>query len=283
MKESLLAAALIAAPFALAGTLIGGAIGALVGLLVAIVVETVAYAVAKPIILQMVDATTVDHATAPELLDIVHRLAVRAGIEEPSVAISRFRTPNAFAAGGLGGGVVGMTAGLLDITTEAELEAVLAHEIAHLARRDRFGATISAVFAALPGAIGVATGSDLFFDPAFRRSLYRRWGGRRLRPVRDAIAFCSVPLTALLVRSSVSRSSELAADAYAVTLIDDRTALVSALRKIDALAGRVVAPVNPAVSHLLVIHPFGDERVSRIFNTHPSVPERLDALARSVI
>ncbi len=279
MRESVLVAVLIAAPFILAGALVAEWRGALVGLLVALIVEVVAYVVGKPIILRMVDAVSIDRDNAPELDGIVQRLAERAGIRQPSVAISRLRTPNAFAAGGLSGGVVGVTSGLLEITTAEELEAVLAHEIAHLAQRDRFGATISAVFAALPGAIGVATGSDLFFAPAFRRNLHRRWGGRNLRPLRDAIAFCVVPLAALLVRSSVSRSSELAADARAATLIDDSENLVTALRKIDALAGRVVSPLNPAVSHLLVIHPFGEERVSRMFNTHPTVAERLDALA----
>lgn len=279
MKETVLVVALIAAPFVLAGTLAGGLIGALVSLLVALTIEVIAYVMAKPFILRMVDAFPVERDAAPELVDIVQRLATRSGIDQPSVAISRLRTPNAFAAGGISGGVVGVTSGLLDITTPEELEAVLAHEIAHLSQPDRFGATISAVFAALPGAIGVATGSDLFFDRAFRRNLHRRWGGRYLRPVRDAIAVCVVPLAALLVRSSVSRSSELAADARAKALIEDPRHLMTALRKIEALAGRVVAPVNPAVSHLLVIHPFGDERVSRMFNTHPAVAERLAALA----
>ena len=283
MKESLLVAALIAAPFVLVGVLIGGTRGGLVALALALIAQIVAYALASVVVLKMVDARPVDASDSPVLIETVRRLAHQAGIREPVVAISRFRTPNAFAAGSISGGIIGITSGLLEIATPGELEAVLAHEIAHLTSRDRYGVSIAAVFAALPGAIGAASGSDLFFDPAFRRSMHRHWGGRHLRPVRDAIAFCFVPVAALLVRSSVSRSSEFGADARAAAMIDDPGTLVSALRKIDALAGRVAAPVNPAVSHLLVIHPFGDERVSRMFNTHPGVSERIAALTKALV
>jgi heat shock protein HtpX len=161
----------------------------------------------------------------------------------------------------------------------AELDAVLAHEIAHLTQPGRSAATLAALFAAIPGAITAAAGSDLYFELPYRRSQVRLWGGRRLHPVRDAIALVAAPLAAVLVRLSTTTSGELAADERAARITGDPAALAGALHKLQSLAGRIVWPVNPAIAHLLVIHPFGCPRLARLFNTHPPTPERLAALS----
>lgn len=271
--------ATILIPFVLIGALLGGWAGVFIAVGIGLGVQALAFAMARPLLLRMMRADIADSETHPELLSTVYELADAAGVSRPVVAISQIRTPNAFAAATPGGGIIGVTAGLLEFLPHDQLAAVLAHEIAHLERRDRTGVTIAAMLGSLPGYIAAASGSDLLYDRAFRRRIPRAWGGRHLRPIRDAIAFVSMPFTALLIRVSSERSDEFHADAEAARLIGDREPLIAALRKIGALAGRVPAPVNPALCSLMVIHPFGPERLSRLIDTHPTTGERVARLA----
>lgn len=271
--------ATILIPFVVIGILAGGWHGLVLGAAIGIAVQAISWALARPLLLRMMRAEPADESSHAGLLATVADLSRDAGIPTPTVAVSRIRTPNAFAAATPGGGLVGVTSGLLELLPPDQIAAVLAHEIAHLERRDRIGVTIAAIFGSLPGIIAAASGSDLLYDRAFRRRIPRAWGGRHLRPVRDAFAFVSMPFTALLVRASAERGDEFHADAEAVRLIGDPAPLIAALRKIGALAGRLPAPVNPAVCALMVIHPFGPERLSRLIDTHPTTVERLERLS----
>ncbi len=271
--------ATILIPFIVVGMLIGGWRGTILAIVAGLAMQALVWALARPILLRMMHADLAHPVRHAELLETVARLSRAAGIATPAVAISRIRTPNAFAAATPRAGIVGVTSGLLELLPPDQIAAVLAHEIAHLERRDRMGVTIAALLGSLPGIVAAASGSDLLYDRAFRRRLPRAWGGRYLRPVRDAIAFVSMPLTALLIRASAERGDEFHADAEAARLIGDPWPLVAALRKIGALAGRVPAPVNPALCGLMVIHPFGSERLSRLIDTHPTTLDRVAHLA----
>ncbi len=279
IRHLLNVSATILIPFVVAGMLVGGWRGAALAVGAGISMQALAWALARPLLLRMMRAEVADARSHPELVADVVRLAEAAGIARPAIAVSRIRTPNAFAAATPRGGVVGVTVGLLELLPRDQVAAVLAHEIAHLERRDRTGVTIAAILGSLPGIVAAASGSDLLYDRAFRRRIPRAWGGRNLRPVRDAIAFASMPFTALLVRASAERGDEFHADAEAARLIGDPQPLIAALRKIGALAGRLPAPVNPALCGLMVIHPFGPERLSRLIDTHPTTLERVARLA----
>lgn len=278
MSHLLALVIIITTPLATIGWLLGARSGALVGAAVGLAILAVAWFSARAVILRACRARTLGDGEQIALVELVGRLSATAGIRVPLVAISNLRTPNAFAAVTIGGGVVGVTTGLLEMLSPDEIEAVVAHEIAHLTHPARGAATLAAVLVAPLGALATASGSDLFYEPAYRRTFFRGWGGKRLRPLRDALALCTIPLTALIVRVSVSRAAELEADRDAVQLTGNIVALRAALRKIDALAGRVLAPVNPAVAQLLLVHPFGTPFLGRMFDAHPPLQERLAAL-----
>ncbi|HEX5165170.1 MAG TPA: M48 family metalloprotease [Thermomicrobiales bacterium] len=281
IRQMFLLEAVIAAPLMAGGFLVAGSRGVVGGLLVALLIETVAWFCSRPILVRICSATPVADGEYPQLVAAVCRIADLAGITTPQVAVSTLPIPNAMAAVTPGGGLVCVTEGLLGMLSPAELEAVLAHEIAHLTEPGRAGATIAALFASIPGAITAAAGSDLYFELPYRRAQMRVWGGGRMHPLRDLIARLTAPIAAILVRISTSPASEYAADERAARIIDDPAALALALRKLQSLAGRIVWPVNPAIAHLLVIHPFGCPKLGQLFNTHPATPDRLATLIDS--
>jgi heat shock protein HtpX len=275
----LLVVLVIALPFMLGGLVVAGIGGLLGGLAIALVIEGIAWLVARPVIVRICDATLVDVADRPELLETVDRLSAAAGVRAPRIAVSSLPIPNAMAAVTPGGGLICVTEGLIGMLSAAELEAVLAHEIAHLTQPGRSAATLAALFAAIPGAITAAAGSDLYFEAPYRRGRLRVWGGWWWGVGREAIARLTAPLAAILVRLSTPVRGEFVADARAGEMTGAPVTLATALRKLQSLAGRIVWPVNPAIAHLLVIHPFGCPRLGQLFNTHPPTPERLAALA----
>lgn len=280
MRQLLTIVFVIAAPFMVGGFLLAGSRGLIVGLLVALMIEVIAWTFSRPILTRICAAHSLSLGERPELVAVVGRLAESAGIATPQVAISSLPIPNAMAAVTPSRGLICVTEGLVGMLSAPELEAVLAHEIAHLTQPGRSGATLAALFGSIPGAITAAAGSDLYFELPYRRGQVRVRGGRRLHVVRDLIALSTAPLAAILVRLSTSARGELAADSRAAAFTGDPATLAIALRKLQSLAGRIVWPVNPAIAHLLVIHPFGCPRLGQLFNTHPSTPARLTALTK---
>lgn len=269
--------AVVAIPFALVGAVVAGLTGALAGAGLAVAFLTAAYAVAGRVIVRIFDAVEVDASTHPELFEIVSALALRAGVPVPRVAVSRLGTPNAFAAPTPGGGVLGVTEPLLAILSRPELEAVLAHELAHLSHPARSVATTASLFAALPGALSMRWGCDNYYGVRFRRNRRRTSSDRRDQVFGFWLALPAV----VLVRLAASDKIEFEADAGAVALCGGPEYLCSALRKIDSLAGRLVSPINPALSHLLVVHPFSQTPLSRMFDAHPPIKERIARLTPS--
>lgn len=268
--------AFVALPFALVGAIASGLQGLAIGIAVGVVIFTAAYAAAGPIIVRIFDAEFVDDSTHPDVVAIVTDLSRRAGIATPRVAVSRLGTPNAFAAPTPSGGVLGVTEPLLSILTRSELEAVLAHELAHLRRPARSVATTAAMFAAIPGALSIRLGCANYYDIRYRRS--RNPGSTERR--NQVFGFwCALP-AAVVVRLASSRAVEFEADAGAVELCGGGEHLISALRKINSLAGRLVSPVNPALSHLLVVHPFSQTPLSRMFDAHPPMEQRIARLVK---
>jgi heat shock protein HtpX len=279
MRQVLSVMLVVASPLLIVGFVLGGDAGLVVGLIAALAVELSAWLFSRPILMSICEASPVGAGEYPNLIQAVERLAASAGIAKPTVAVSSLPLPNALAAVTPGGGLICVTSGLMAMLSPAELDAVLAHEIAHLTQPGRAGATIAAVFAALPGAITVANGTDFYFELPYRRHQRTVRGGRRSNPARQAIAQVTAPLAAILIRLSTSSREEFVADARAARMTHDPATLTTALRKLQSLAGRIAWPVNPAIAHLLVIHPFGSLPLGQLFNTHPSTPERLSVLS----
>jgi heat shock protein HtpX len=119
------------------GYLIGGGSGALIALVIAAGMNLFSYWNSDKLVLSMHGAQEVDEHTAPELVHMVHDLALRAGLPMPRVYLMDNPQPNAFATGrNPQHSAVAVTTGLLNMLNRDEVAGVIAHELAHIKNRD---------------------------------------------------------------------------------------------------------------------------------------------------
>ena len=245
-------------------------------LLLAVVMNFSAYWFSDRIALAFAGAHPVTEAEAPELYRIVGGLARDAGLPLPRIYVIDQPAPNAFATGrDPQHAVVAVTRGILDIVSERELTAVVAHELGHVRHRDTL---VMAVVASIAGAIS-------YLAQIAQWSLW--FGGGRddrdnssLGTIGVLLGIILLPLSAMLVQLAISRSREYGADDEGAALSRDPLALASALRKLDAYGKRIPLPVNPAVSPLFIVQPLLPGGLGGLFSTHPPIAARIARLER---
>lgn len=269
MRTALLMASMTAL-FMAVGALIGGEAGMMFALLFAIGTNLFAYWNADKIVLRMYGAREADARTSPELVSIVEQLAVRAGLPKPKTYIIDNPQPNAFATGrNPENAAVAATTGLLRILNRSEIEAVMAHELAHVKNRDTLTMTITATLA---GAISMLAQFGLFF------------GGNRNSPlglIGTILVVLLAPIAAMLVQMAISRTREYAADKTGAEICGNPMALASALQKLQQTAQTTdnrQAEANPATAHLFIVNPLRGVKLDGLFSTHPRMEERIRRL-----
>merc|ERR1719502_564243 len=173
----------------------------------------------------------------PHLIRLATEAADAVGVEHPTVFSLPNREPNAFAASGLFNDkpTVAVTDGLRSILTEAELGAVLAHEMGHLRHKDvARNMHVAAAVAGLGGIfeLGKSLVRSQSSDSKRRRSKDKDEGGGVALGLGLMAAGAVTQAGAHLVRMAASRSAEFHADRAAAEAYGAR-AMVSALRKIE--------------------------------------------------
>lgn len=213
---------------------------------------------------------------APELHGMVDRLCALADMPKPRVGISDMALPNAFATGrSPDRAVVCVTTGILQLLDADELEAVLAHELSHVAHRDVLVMTVASSAGILAGMLtrgaqfgGLSRGRDNGGAVAFLIALV-------VSLVVYAVSF-------LLLRL-LSRYRELCADRSGAYLTMKPRALASALTKISGGAGAIPQKdlrANSAVNSLFIVPAVAGISMQTLTATHPSLEQRLEQLAR---
>jgi heat shock protein HtpX len=174
-----------------------------------------------------------------------------------------------------------VTRGLIDALSDQELEAVLGHELTHIRNGDVRMLVIAVVIAGVISFFGELV-FRLFFQGGF-------WGGGR-RSSSDSdkkggagvaiiIALALVVLAwvlSIVIRFALSRQREYLADSGSVELTKNPDAMISALRKIEGRGE--LATANSAVMEMCIDNP--REGFSNIFDTHPPVDKRVEALVK---
>ncbi len=259
--------------FLLVGYGLGGEQGMILAFVLAAGMNFFTYWFSDRIVLTMYRAQEVDEATAPRLYAITRRLAERAGLPMPRVYVIPQAGPNAFATGrNPKHAAVAVTRGLLDILDEEEIEAVLAHELAHVGNRDILIGTIAATFA---GAIMILARMAQFAAIFGGGQRGRRGGGLGL-----IFVAIFTTIAAMLIQMAISRSREYQADASAARLSGNPRALARALAGLQRASQRVPLEANPATSHMFIVNPFSRQGLMALLSTHPPVEERIARLER---
>lgn len=220
-------------------------------------------------------------AEQPRLHAVVDRLCAAADMAKPGVAIADTALPNAFATGrDPHHAVVCVTTGLIRRLDEDELEAVLAHELSHVAHRDVAVITVASSLGVLAGLLVRMT----FYGALFGGR------GRQSNPAFLALLMLVMLVSAVvyalgfLLTRTLSRYRELAADRGAALVTGRPSALATALTKLDAANARIPArDLRTAQSfNAFFVTPVGGgahARLSGLLSTHPSLEVRLRKLA----
>ncbi|WP_297974161.1 zinc metalloprotease HtpX [uncultured Amaricoccus sp.] len=270
--RTMLLLAAMTALFMVVGYAIGGTGGMTIAFLFAVATNAFAYWNSDKMVLRMHNAEPVTRASAPELHEMVARLAKQAGLPMPKVYIIREPQPNAFATGrNPENAAVAATTGILQLLGPDELEGVIAHELAHVRNRDILTMTVAATVA---GAISMLAQFGFFFGGARDRD-------NGMGALGMILAVLFAPLAAALIQMTISRTREYSADRLGAEISGKPLALASALRKISSTAQRIVMPTaerNPASAPLFIVNPLSGQRMDNLFSTHPNVENRIRAL-----
>ncbi len=258
------------------GAVVGGQTGLLVAFVAALGVNLFTFWKSDKLVLRMHGAQEVDSAAAPELHQMVHGLAQRAGLPMPRVYLMNSAQPNAFATGrNPANSAVCASTGLLDMLSPREVAGVLAHELAHIKNRDTLTMTIAA---SIGGAISMFA-NMLQFGMLFGGNRNARGG-----MVATLLTALVAPFAAMLVQMAISRSREYQADRIGAEISGDPLALASALVNIqNAVRGGISSPTAesiPASAHMFIINPLTGRGVDSLFSTHPSTENRVAELEK---
>jgi heat shock protein HtpX len=257
----------------IAGGVLGGNSGMLLGFILAVVMNFGSYWFSDKIALKMAGAREVSYAEAPELHDMVARLAQASGLPKPRVAIVQADAPNAFATGrNPRHGLVAVTTGIMRILDRRELAAVISHELGHIRNRDILISSIAATFA---GAITMLAHLGQFAMIFGGRSDDDEEGGGIFGALLMIIL---APIAATIIQLAISRSREFGADRTGAEVGQDPEALASALEKLDAYSRQIPLNVNPAASHMFIVKPLTGFSMQSLFSSHPPTEQRVARL-----
>jgi heat shock protein HtpX len=248
----------------------GGSTGIFWGVLAGAAIYTlVQYFIAAKLALTLNGAHEIQKRDNPRAYRMVENLAITAGIPTPRVYIIDDPAPNAFATGrDPNHSHVAMTTGLLDIMDDQELEAVLAHEIAHVQNYD---IRVMMIVFGLVSAIGLL--ADMFLRIAWFS------GGDDDNPnpvfmVLGIVAALLAPVIAMLVQLAVSRQREYLADATGAMTTRYPEGLASALEKL-LQHGTGMKRQNSSTAHLFFANPLKGRAIASLLSTHPPLEDRI--------
>ena len=255
LKAWLLVLALVGL-FALVGWLLDGVRGLSFFVFCALLLAAGAYWTFDRVAFGMIGARELPVGEAPLLHSTAERLAARAGIVKPRLYLIPDGLPIAAASGrGVRSSALAVSTGCVAACSPAELEGVLAHEIAHVRLHDVQVQTAAAVAAAV----------------LLETSRIGGWFAR-------ALLFVLGPIAAACVHLLVSPKREFSADRYAAKICDSPHGLADALLRLEQAAELVEFEGSPASEPMFTINPFAEQGLAALFVTHPPVAERVRRL-----
>lgn len=265
----------------LIGGAVGGKSGAALFFLISLGMNFFSYYYSDKIAISMTRSRPVSKDEAPELFNIVQRLAEKAGLPMPRLFVTPSPQPNAFATGrNPGHSAVAVTEGLLRLLNRGELEGVLSHELAHIKNRDVLVGTVAASFAGAITMIANILQWGMIFGGLGGDD---DEGVGLLGLAGSMIMIILAPIAAMLIQMAISRSREYQADYTGARISGNPGGLSNALLKLESASSRIPMQLNPAASHLFIVNPLSGESIARLFSTHPPISERVKRLGEMMI
>ncbi|HKW89366.1 MAG TPA: zinc metalloprotease HtpX [Candidatus Acidoferrales bacterium] len=258
------------------GQLIAGSRGMTLGLLIAVVMNGVSYFFSDKIALASSHAQPVTREQAPRLYAVMERLAGKSGLPMPKLYVSPQPAPNAFATGrNPHHASVCVTAGLMQIMDDEELEGVIAHELSHVRNYDILTSSIAATLAGAVTWLAEMGRWGLIFGGYGGGSNDDREGGG----IAAILMLFLAPLAALLLQLGISRQREYQADASGAKMVGHPYGLIKALEKLEAYNKQIPMQISPSASSLCIVAPrLGRNFFAGLFSTHPPLDNRIEIL-----
>ena len=260
-----------------------GSLAFILAVIIAVALTFGSYYASDKIVLAISKAKPVEKKDYPHLYNVVEGLAIAGGLPKPRCYIIDDTAPNAFASGrNPKNSVIVVTKGLLQKLNRAELEGVIAHEMAHIKNYDILVMTLTVVMVGVVVLLSDWILHSFIWGGGKRRRSSKGSGnaGAILVVVGLVLAILS-PLIAQLIRLAISRKREFLADANGAFLTRYPPGLASALRKLDA-DKEPLEVANKATAHLYIVNPLKDIKgvVNKMYSTHPPIEERVAALEK---
>lgn len=240
----------------------------------------IAYRFHQWMIDSLTDSHEVSRAEAPKLYNLLENLCISRGMAMPRLKIMETDVLNAFASGmGESQYAVTVTRGLLETLDDAEMEAVLAHELTHIRNGDVKMMVVAVIIAGIVSFAAELLYRWLAFGPKVVFDGDNNQSGRRASPATAALFLAGAIILVAwllsgLLRLALSRTREYLADAGAVELTKNPDAMISALLKIS---GKAELPGAPSGLMELCIENQHSGLVD-LFATHPAIEDRIQAL-----
>ncbi|MGA9761234.1 MAG: M48 family metalloprotease [Gaiellaceae bacterium] len=255
-KLGLLFAVFVLPPAAI-GFAVGGWSVATLFLFAALLTAATIYAYCDRFVLSMLAARELLVGERPALHSTVGALAAKAGVVKPRLYLIRDGFPRSLSVGrGPASSSIVLSLGLITAASPAELEGLIAHELTHVRNHDVAVQTASVTVA--------ATLVELTrFAGYFQRGLL----------------FFFAPIAAAVENLLLSPKREYIADLNAAAICGTPHGLADALLRIEQAGELVSFAASPATEPLYPVNPFDqDDRLARMFETHPPLPERIRRL-----
>jgi heat shock protein HtpX len=254
-KAWLLVAVLSAALGGL-GWLVGGTTSALLFVFCSLLAAAGVYRYGDRALLGMLGARPHALAEHPILRSATDTVSAKLAVRPPQLYVIADGFPRLFAVGrGPGSSALAVSTGALQALRPEELEAAIAHELAHVRRRD----------------VLVQTFVVLFASTLLESSRIGGWLSR-------ALLYIFAPLAAAFVHLLLSPRRELEADLLAARATGAGHDLADALLRLDRAADLVEFEASPATEPLYPVDPFEDDGIARMFKTHPPLADRVRRL-----
>lgn len=253
------------------GWLLAGAIGVILALILAGVVNLISYMYSDKLVLRLYHAKPYHER---RVMKMVEHMAMQAKIPVPRLYMVDSVQPNAFATGrDPHHAAIAITSGILSLD-DKELEAVIAHEMGHIANRDILISSIAAMLAGTLSFLAQMAYYSVFMGEDRRDNSHI---------IGIIIIIIFAPVAAMIVRFAISRLCEFKADEASAMLTKDPHALISALKKIHNSANSNPIHGNAATSHMWIVNPFRGDWFISLFSTHPPLDARIEHLEEFVL